>query len=630
MRIFFLIIVLFFCDNIFSQTNRVAILDFENTSGKSEYDALGKSLSNMIITDLKNNIHPKKVEFYERAQLNKLLEEQKLQKSKNFDAKTAVDFGKLSGVNYVFVGAVFVLEGNCNITSKLVDVKTSKILITKEVNGKIESWLSLKSELAETIAKELNSPINLENEYKIVSTSLSTLNQYGKILSTMDTGDSEKAEGMRALFEETNPEFKYFKDIKDDIDKLKKKVAELENINSILTNDFKLGDKAYSKNDFKNSIKYFNNFIDNPEDDPYAENKKLYAYSKIATSQYKIGDYTNALNNSRKAQQIYKYHPVSNEIELISLLKLNLYDAAQTKYEFILDSLSFDNESNFRVNNTNSKLIWNIIDSFNYGLLTNKEVDSDSQNWSYEGIKKSGYGTSMINEISLNELLNNNKLKFKNTRKHQYEILEVKLLNLNDNLVFSNTYILDFYKLSLNYSDELFKNNDLIKYEVHLKKEIKRIENWGVPCESGCPTGMKIHSKKHDNLLYDLGLRHNEWYLRKELPIVYGKFLLNYFYYLLSINEINASKNIYNSFFSEHPNKNNNYPSFESYYVNNNTFLNGEEWDIILGIRIWDGEFHSNTSYPYNKEKFKIELDKKIIKDLKNLKIPIINFEYIK
>ena len=209
----------------FAQTSKIAILDFENTSGKSEYEALGKSLSNMLITDLKNNIHPKKVEFYERVQLNKLLEEQKLQKSKNFDTKTAVDFGKLSGVNYVFVGAVFVLEGKCNITSKLVDVKTSKILITKEVNGKIESWLSLKSELAETIAKELNNPINLENEYKTVSTSLSTLNQYGKILSTMDTGDSEKAEQLRSVFEETNPDFKYFKDIKGDIETLKKQVA---------------------------------------------------------------------------------------------------------------------------------------------------------------------------------------------------------------------------------------------------------------------------------------------------------------------------------------------------------------------------------------------------------------------
>ena len=44
-----------------AQTKKVAILDFENTSGKTEYDGLGKALSNMLITDLKNNIHPKKI-----------------------------------------------------------------------------------------------------------------------------------------------------------------------------------------------------------------------------------------------------------------------------------------------------------------------------------------------------------------------------------------------------------------------------------------------------------------------------------------------------------------------------------------------------------------------------------------
>ena len=210
--------------NGFAQTSKVAILDFENTSGKAEYDALGKAMSSMLITDLSNNIHPKKVEFFERSQLNKLLEEQKLQKSKNFDAKTAVDFGKLSGVNYVFVGSVFVMDGNCNIASQLVDVQTSKIVLSKEASGKIETWLQLKSQLAEAIAQQLDNPLTLDPSYKDQTTILATINQYGKILTTMDEGDLEKAEQMRSLFEETNPEFKYFNDLKEEIEKLRQQV----------------------------------------------------------------------------------------------------------------------------------------------------------------------------------------------------------------------------------------------------------------------------------------------------------------------------------------------------------------------------------------------------------------------
>ena len=63
----FLILNLFIVLIGYSQSIKVAILDFENTSGKTEYDALGKAMSNMLITDLKNNIHPKKVDFFERA-----------------------------------------------------------------------------------------------------------------------------------------------------------------------------------------------------------------------------------------------------------------------------------------------------------------------------------------------------------------------------------------------------------------------------------------------------------------------------------------------------------------------------------------------------------------------------------
>ena len=53
-----------------AQVKRVAILDFENNSGNTSYDYLGKALSNMLITDLSNNIHPKNAIFIERNQLN--------------------------------------------------------------------------------------------------------------------------------------------------------------------------------------------------------------------------------------------------------------------------------------------------------------------------------------------------------------------------------------------------------------------------------------------------------------------------------------------------------------------------------------------------------------------------------
>jgi TolB-like protein len=280
-----------------AQATKVAILDFENTSGKPEYDALAKAISSMLITDLANNIHPKKVEFFERSQLNKLLDEQKLQKSKNFDAKTAVDFGKLSGVNYVFVGSVFVLDGTCNFSSKLVDVQTSKILLAKEVSGTIVNFLQLKSQLAEAIAIQLNNPITLDPSYKDQSTTLSTINQYGKILTTMDQGDADKAEQMRSLFEETNPDFKYFKDLTEDIVKIKIEIKEIkETLDDVLEPE-KIALELIAQNkELDKAIKYLDLFnAKNNYASAYGDTKKLFTYHQKARIYYRLGDFKKSI-----------------------------------------------------------------------------------------------------------------------------------------------------------------------------------------------------------------------------------------------------------------------------------------------------------------------------------------------
>lgn len=178
---------------LYAQTIKVAILDFENTSGNTAYDGLGKALSNMLITDLKNNISPKKVQFYERGQLNKILDEQNLQKSKAFDKKTAVDFGKLSGSDYVFVGSLFVLEGTCNISSRLVDVKTSQIVLTKDVSGKIEDWISLKSKLSEKIALNLGNPFVISSSSKEKSITLNSIIEYSAAIEDIEEAKFDNA-----------------------------------------------------------------------------------------------------------------------------------------------------------------------------------------------------------------------------------------------------------------------------------------------------------------------------------------------------------------------------------------------------------------------------------------------------
>ena len=618
-KIFLYIIIVLISQKSFAQTTKVAIVDFENTSGKIEYDALGKAISSMLITDLANNIHPKKVEFYERSQLNKLLDEQKLQKSKNFNAKTAVDFGKLSGVTYVLVGAVFVMDKTCVVTSNLVEVQTSKILLSKDISGNIEDFLKLKSQLAYAISRQLNNPITLNPSYTDQNISLATLNQYGKIINTMDGGDMEKAEQMRSLFEETNPDFKYFKDIKEDIEKLKQRVSELENVTEVLTDAFDLGDKAEMKKDYKSAIKFFNKFLIAPGNKGFTENKKLYAYSKLAKSQYLLGEYPSALDNSQKAQLIYKFYPEANETELMALIQLKRNADAEKKYSFIIDSLIIVNELDFRKQKRNDSLVWESIDGLYYGLPS----EAGSDELLYSSIRNHGYGSPPENEIEIKKELEKNSLMLKASS--QYENLEAKLLSYNDSLIFSSDQILNFYKLSLVYAEQLKIEGSYEKYKSHLKKEIKRMEKFGIKCPS-CNVDMRIplgpsankseHKKWEESreIMWSLGLSNSMDEFDKDFKIVYGKFIYKYLILLIKENKTQEAAQLYRRIMKGTVIERESY--FYSYY-----------WDIILELRIITVEWDTKTQLSASTFEKKLEI--KIQKDLNKEKIPLSIWEKV-
>jgi len=312
-----------------AQTKKVAILDFENTSGKSEYDGFGKALSNMLITDLKNSIHPRKVSFLERTQLNKILEEQKLQKGKNFDKKTAVSFGKLAGVDYVILGTVFVLDGTCNLTARLVDVETSEIIHAKESNGKITNWLSLKSVLANELSTAMNNPVTIEAEFTNKETSESVITQYAKLIDKIDDGEIDGAQEMTEMLSAVQPDFKYFDELMLDIEDLKKQVAQntadikilTEEVDENVTDYLELGYKYADEKNFSQAEKYFLigfNKVSKSEIVDYLN--YILALSELY---YNYGKYIESLKYSEMGLYVYPYFKEFTYFKYISLAKLN-------------------------------------------------------------------------------------------------------------------------------------------------------------------------------------------------------------------------------------------------------------------------------------------------------------------
>ena len=320
----------------FSQT-RVAILDFENTSGIAKYDGFGKAMSNMLITDLKNSIHPRKVTFLERSQLNKILEEQGLQKSKKFDNKTAVNFGKLAGVKYVLVGSVYVLDGVCNLTSRLVDVETSEIVHAKESNGQIKEWLKLKTVLAEELSQSLNNPIVIKEQFTNAAVTEGTISQYSKVISKMDKGDTEGAQQMAEMLTEIQPDFKYFEEVQADIELLKAEVEELkEKVVEAVEDPLQVAFDFWDRKEYEKSMLYIEMEEGRLlESDEYFENKKLFLKFIKSRLIGFLGDVNRAMEMQRQILDKYPFF-----VECRAELLKNLASINSTE-EIIKNQLNF-------------------------------------------------------------------------------------------------------------------------------------------------------------------------------------------------------------------------------------------------------------------------------------------------
>jgi TolB-like protein len=208
-----------------AQAVRVAILDFQNISGITKYDGLGKAMSSMLISDIESNVSPKRLQLVERSQIQKILKEQNFQASGSVNKSTAVQAGKILGVKYLLIGDVFILNDQLVINARLTNTETGDILFSKKQEGKMINWLALKTGIAKELATKLAMPFT---EPRTIDATIApaVLTTYANAIDEKDKGNFEKAETLISTAKEFDPSFGYLDDLRDDVDKLKKQVAE--------------------------------------------------------------------------------------------------------------------------------------------------------------------------------------------------------------------------------------------------------------------------------------------------------------------------------------------------------------------------------------------------------------------
>jgi TolB-like protein len=140
---------------------RIAIIYFDNSSSEPVLDKLKKGLADMLITDL-SNINM--LTIVERDKIESILQEQKLNNSKDFDPNTASTLGKLLGAQIILTGGYFEMMGSLRVDARFIDVQTGKILKSDGVDGETSNFFKLQKQLTWKIIKNLDTKVSDEEK----------------------------------------------------------------------------------------------------------------------------------------------------------------------------------------------------------------------------------------------------------------------------------------------------------------------------------------------------------------------------------------------------------------------------------------------------------------------------------
>lgn len=171
------------------------VLYFENRTTDPELNVLGKGIADMLITDL---AQVDGLTVVERARMQDLITELKLQQTEYFDPATAGRLGKAVGATHAVTGAITEYDPELRIDLRLVQVDGAQVRMTDQVRGKKDQFFTLEQELATKFVGSLGralkpppAPVDGVNDASI-------LLDYARGLDSMDRGDWAAAERILA------------------------------------------------------------------------------------------------------------------------------------------------------------------------------------------------------------------------------------------------------------------------------------------------------------------------------------------------------------------------------------------------------------------------------------------------
>ncbi len=181
----------------------VCVLTFDNHTADAAFDVLGKGLADMVITDL---AQVPGVTVVERAKLEAVLGELRLQHSALVDPATAQRIGKLVGARYAVAGAVTAVDPALRLDVRLIEIESGKVTYADKILGHKDKLFALEAALTERLARALGA--RAASVASAGVDDLAALLAFARGLDLADRGDPEAARKALGEVVAQNPGFK--------------------------------------------------------------------------------------------------------------------------------------------------------------------------------------------------------------------------------------------------------------------------------------------------------------------------------------------------------------------------------------------------------------------------------------
>lgn len=126
---------------------RIAVLPFQSKGAAKD---LGEIVLDKMITSL---VNLKRFNVMERAELEKIIEEQKLGMTGVLDASTAAEIGKGIGLDGIILGSVTATKSSVGIDARVIDTETASIVTSKDAYSTSRNIQDIKTMVDDVVMK---------------------------------------------------------------------------------------------------------------------------------------------------------------------------------------------------------------------------------------------------------------------------------------------------------------------------------------------------------------------------------------------------------------------------------------------------------------------------------------------